>query len=105
MKTQNKEKNINNFQKITNLCKTSIGFTLTELIVVISILAILGTISYTKLSEFPSIARDASRVSDIVNIAKLLTIIQTKIGTYPLPEKFFFCNLFWMNSLASMNYW
>lgn len=46
------------------------GFTLVELIVVITILVILGTIAFTQLGGFSSNARDSDRITTIANIEK-----------------------------------
>lgn len=62
------------------------GFTLVELIVVITILVILGTIAFTSLSGFSGSARDSSRLSDITNIAKGLDVTLAKVGSYPSPD-------------------
>ncbi|MDD3144783.1 MAG: FISUMP domain-containing protein [Candidatus Gracilibacteria bacterium] len=50
------------------------AFTLVELIVVITILAILGTIAFINLQGYSSGARDSKRLSDINNIQKKITI-------------------------------
>ncbi|EKD30231.1 MAG: hypothetical protein ACD_78C00115G0015 [uncultured bacterium (gcode 4)] len=62
------------------------GFTLVELIVVITILIILGTIAFTRLTGFSGNARDSSRTSDFANIAKGLDIAYIKTGSYPNPD-------------------
>lgn len=62
------------------------GFTLVELIVVITILAILGTVGFISLQGYSSKARDSARVSDITNITKGLEILLTKGSTLPQPE-------------------
>ena len=54
------------------------GFTLVELIVVITILVILGTIAFVSLGGFSGSARDSSRVSDLVSISKGLDITYVK---------------------------
>ncbi|MDD2907517.1 MAG: type II secretion system protein [Candidatus Gracilibacteria bacterium] len=54
------------------------AFTLVELIVVITILAILGTIAFINLSGYSSGARDSKRVSDINNIIKKIGIEEIK---------------------------
>lgn len=64
------------------------GFTLIELIVVISILSILGTISFTSLQWFSENARDGVRVSDTNNIEKSLEIFFVKNGKYPTPDSY-----------------
>lgn len=70
-------------------CKTRFGFTLVELIVVITILVILGTIAFTSLSWFSSNARDSSRTSDITNLVKGLDISYIKSSSYPSPDNAF----------------
>ncbi len=61
-------------------------FTLVELIVVITILAILGTIGFISIQGYSSSARDSSRISNLVNLHKGLTLFQTVGGSYPMPE-------------------
>ncbi|MDD2907973.1 MAG: type II secretion system protein [Candidatus Gracilibacteria bacterium] len=54
------------------------AFTLVELIVVITILAILGTIAFINLQGYSSGARDSKRLSDITNILKKIAVEETK---------------------------
>ena len=54
------------------------GFTLVELIVVITILVILGTIAFTSLTGFSSNARDSDRVTTLKNIESGLDIHRIK---------------------------
>lgn len=67
-----------------------LGFTLVELIVVITILVILGTIAFMNLSGFSGNARDSSRVSDLANISQSLELANLKFGSYPEPDNSFF---------------
>jgi prepilin-type N-terminal cleavage/methylation domain-containing protein len=60
------------------------GFTLVELIVVITILAILGTIGYTSFLGYNVIARDTVRKSDINSISKAVELSKLEIGSYPV---------------------
>ena len=62
------------------------GFTLVELIVVITILVILGTIAFMNLGGYSSSARDSTRIENLANLQKGLSVYQAKAGTYPLPE-------------------
>jgi prepilin-type N-terminal cleavage/methylation domain-containing protein len=50
------------------------AFTLVELIVVITILAILWTIAFISLQWYSSQARDSKRLSDVQNIKKSLEL-------------------------------
>ena len=62
------------------------AFTLVELIVVITILAILWTIAFLSLQGYSQSARDWVRVSDIKNIEKWLGIMLVKSGIVPTPD-------------------
>ena len=57
---------------------TNKAFTLVELIVVITILAILGTIAFISLQGYSAEARDSKRVADTTNITKKMSIEVTK---------------------------
>ncbi|EKE28056.1 MAG: hypothetical protein ACD_3C00106G0015 [uncultured bacterium (gcode 4)] len=62
------------------------GFTLVELIVVIVILSILATIAFLSFSSQSASARDSTRLSDMSNIAKWLSVNYALSGKYPLPD-------------------
>jgi len=53
---------------------TNKAFTLVELIVVITILAILGTIAFISLQGYSSDARNSKRISDLGNIQSAITL-------------------------------
>ena len=53
---------------------TKSAFTLVELIVVITILAILGTIAFISLQGYSAEARDSKRLSDVASIAKKVSL-------------------------------
>jgi prepilin-type N-terminal cleavage/methylation domain-containing protein len=59
------------------------AFTLVELIVVITILAILGTIGFISLLWYQSMSRDAVRISDIKNIAKAIDLYSLEHSSFP----------------------
>ena len=65
------------------------GFTLVELIVVITILAILGTIGFLSIGGYSSRARDSARVTDIAQIQKSLDLSVVTLGDYPTPDNAF----------------
>jgi len=62
------------------------AFTLVELIVVITILAILWTIAFISLQWYSKDARDSIRISDISNIKTSLELFHLNSGKYPLPD-------------------
>lgn len=62
------------------------GFTLVELIVVITILVILGTIGFVSLQDYSGSARDGNRLSTLKNIETGLRVFNTKTWTYPETE-------------------
>ncbi|MDD2745404.1 MAG: prepilin-type N-terminal cleavage/methylation domain-containing protein [Candidatus Gracilibacteria bacterium] len=65
------------------------GFTLIELIVVITILAILGTIGFLSIGGYSSKARDSARISDVANLSKSLDVSIVTVGSYPTPDNSF----------------
>ncbi len=64
------------------------AFTLVELIVVITILAILGTIGFISLQGYSVSARESARISDLATIQRSLEFFQTIEGYYPDPTDF-----------------
>lgn len=62
------------------------GFTLVELIVVITILVILGTIAFISLQGYVGSARDSVRIENLANLEKGLRILKITSGSYPMPE-------------------
>ena len=65
------------------------GFTLVELIVVITILAILGTIGFLSIGGYSSKARDSARIGDVAQISKSLDLSMVTAGSYPAPDNSF----------------
>lgn len=64
------------------------AFTLVELIVVITILAILWTVAFISFSNYTTSARDWTRISDIKNMWFALSNHYNKMGSYPLPSNY-----------------
>ncbi len=62
--------------------KAAQGFTLIELMVAISIVAILATMGFSTYTKAQSSARDSKRVSDLQEIAKALEQYKAISGTY-----------------------
>ena len=75
--------------------KSLFGFTLVELIVVITILAILWAIAFISFWWQASSARDSNRVADITSISKSLEIFSVKTGYYPDPSNPFLATYSW----------
>jgi len=61
------------------------AFTLVELVVVITILAILWTIAFISLQWYSAQSRDSVRISDISNMKTSLELFNLDAGKYPLP--------------------
>ncbi|MDD2871273.1 MAG: type II secretion system protein [Candidatus Gracilibacteria bacterium] len=64
------------------------AFTLVELIVVITILAILGTIAFISLQGYSRDARDSTRISDLSSMKTSLELFQLDAGKYPQPSEY-----------------
>jgi prepilin-type N-terminal cleavage/methylation domain-containing protein len=62
------------------------AFTLVELIVVITILAILATVWFISFQGHAQSARDSVRLSDLKSIEKQLSIFVLKNSKYPMPD-------------------
>ena len=69
-----------------NMSRQKQAFTLVELIVVITILAILWTIAFISLQWYSKDARDSIRISDISNIKTSLELFHLNSWKYPLPD-------------------
>ncbi|MDD2917016.1 MAG: type II secretion system protein [Candidatus Gracilibacteria bacterium] len=80
------EKHLYQIYQKSNKPLSILGFTLVELIVVITILVILGTIAFLNLGSFSGSARDSARISNLTNLKKGLDLFQIRSGTYPMPE-------------------
>jgi len=64
------------------------AFTLVELIVVITILAILWTIAFISLQWYSKDTRNSVRLSDLSNINKMLWIKMVTAGKVPVPDNY-----------------
>lgn len=63
--------------------RISIGFTIVELIIVITVIGILSAIVVVSYNGVQNTARNAQRLDDINRVADLLDIYYTKNGSYP----------------------
>jgi prepilin-type N-terminal cleavage/methylation domain-containing protein len=64
--------------------KKNKGFTLVELVVVMSIISLLASIITVNINGYMAKARDARRKADLRNIALALEIYYTSAGHYPI---------------------
>ena len=64
------------------------GFTLVELIVVITILAILWTLAFISLQWYSRDSRDSARISDLALMKKSLWVVAAVSWKYPDPDNF-----------------
>ncbi|MDD2515761.1 MAG: FISUMP domain-containing protein [Candidatus Gracilibacteria bacterium] len=71
-----------------NIKNNKYGFTLIELIVVITILLVLGTIAFIGTKSYLMNARDGVRVTDMTSISKGLETYLVNNDTLPLPEDY-----------------
>lgn len=63
--------------------KATVGFTLIELLVVITIIGLLSSVLYIKVSEGSAQSRDAERKADLRNIQAALELYKNREGRYP----------------------
>jgi len=68
--------------------KNKKAFTLVELIVVITILAILWTIAFISLQGYSKSARNSVRISDLSSIDKQLELYYIKAWNLPIPDDY-----------------
>jgi prepilin-type N-terminal cleavage/methylation domain-containing protein len=87
-----------------NLQKTK-AFTLVELIVTITILAILWTIAFISLQWYSKTARDSVRVSDIRSMEISLELFQIDSWIYPEPTKWVAITYLWAEVWTQGTLW
>lgn len=80
-------------------------FTLIELIVVISILGILWTIAFISLQGFSKNTRDATRISDLDSIKKVLSLYQLKENQFPIPTNWIDITFSWWTVWTQWIFW
>ncbi len=83
----------------------SLGFTLVELIVVITILAILGTIWFISLQWYATSARDSARISDLWIIAKWLDLFKIQEWYFPAPTDSYNVTFSWTLAWKQWVFW
>jgi prepilin-type N-terminal cleavage/methylation domain-containing protein len=77
------------------------GFTLIELVIVISIIAVLGTFGTLTFQHSLVQARDAKRITDIKQIQAALEIYKETNGSYPDTTGLGYSGSGWVNSYSS----
>lgn len=85
--------------------KTNNAFTLVELIVVITILAILWTIAFLSLQWYSANARDWVRTTDLTNISKALELYSLNSWNYPNPSNFVDITYSWWIAWKQGTFW
>ncbi len=95
------------------LHRNSYAFTLVELIVVVTIIAILGTVWFISYSNYLLWARDSSRISQVTRISDALQVHSTA-SSLPIPDNavrlennailFAYQWTLWENTLQTINY-
>lgn len=81
------------------------AFTLVELIVVITILAILWTIGFLSFQWYSLSARDSIRVSDLNSISKSLELFKLQEWFYPAPSNPFEVSYSWALAWNQGTFW
>ena len=75
--------------------KQNKAFTLVELIVVITIISILGTIAFISLQWYNIDARNSNRVTDIKSVETSLELFVLDTSKYPIPDSYTGVTLSW----------
>lgn len=84
---------------------TKSAFTLVELVVVITILAILWTIGFISIKWYSETARDSARLSDMNNIWKSLELFMIESWKYPIPDSNFQVSYSWWLVWTQWIFW
>ena len=80
-------------------------FTLVELIVVITILAILWTIAFLSLQWYSATSRDSVRISDMKTMKTWLELFHLKAWKYPLPSSYTEVTYSWWIAWYQWTFW
>ena len=81
------------------------AFTLVELIVVITILAILWTIAFISLQWYSEDARDSIRISDVSSMKTSLELFHLNSWKYPLPDEYGTFTYLWNDLFYQWYFW
>ncbi|MDP2709524.1 MAG: prepilin-type N-terminal cleavage/methylation domain-containing protein [bacterium] len=74
----------NLFTKISNISKNNKGFSLTELMITMSIIGSVGTLAGAQIDDILPMARDAQRKANIYQVQTALNIYYDDRGQYPI---------------------
>ena len=80
-------------------------FTLVELIVVVTVLAILWTIGFINLMGYNTVARDTVRMSDVNNIIKVIKLSRLETWTYPVVTNGVDISFSWSTIWTQWSFW
>ena len=97
------KKNPDKLEKCLKKKKT--WFTLVELIVVITIIAILWTIAFISFQNYTKNARDGVRISDINSLKKNLELFITEKWFYPAPDNGTNITYIWATAWTQWTVW
>ncbi len=81
------------------------AFTLVELIVVITILAILWTIAFMSFRWYNSNSRDSVRISDISNVITSMELYELEAWKYPIPSNWINVTYSWATVWNQWTLW
>ncbi len=84
-----------------NLSKSIKWFSLVELLVVITILAIISVVAYTNFGGSTDKAKNSKRLSDVTSIETALQTFYQEKNYYPMPSSSWSDNVWWYSSWAS----
>lgn len=88
-----------------NIQKNNKGITIIELIVIVTVLAILGTVVFFAIRWYFKDARDMVRVSDINSIKKAMNLYVTKTWKYPEPTNPVDITYSWSTIWTQWTFW
>jgi len=81
------------------------AFTLVELIVVITILAVLWTIAFISLSWYSKTSRDSVRITDVWSMKSSLELFFIDAGKYPIPDDEWIATYSWETLWSQWDFW
>lgn len=76
------------------------AFTLTELIVTITILSIITTISFISMNWYLLDTRNSQRISDLSQVKVAIKTYKSEKLKIPFPENYFWITNWWVNTIA-----